>query len=272
MTQIDKELLARVSAKEVELEHLKTVIIGLNQRLTSKNDIANDLKLTKVSLEKSEKGNSELHTLFQVLSDKSNVEEQKNSQFQVMVIKENKTVLTDKENVENQLRNANTDKQELQGQLRTKTRQNQELEIKVKELQSQLKGYAQCKDDLVSTQTLRTQLQQEWEDSMQRQRRIHEVQCQDLSSQLEEERGNKHRLQEQVSQLQNKLDKANDHIKSLEFNTSDATHKIFNLQDKVKILDDVKRQRNEMEEQLKEANSVREEITREVEKIMGQYE
>jgi hypothetical protein len=64
MTQIDKELLARVSAKEVELEHLKTVIIGLNQRLTSKNDIANDLKLTKVSLEKSEKGNSELHTLF----------------------------------------------------------------------------------------------------------------------------------------------------------------------------------------------------------------
>jgi len=45
-----------------------------------------------------------------VLSDKSNVEEQKNSQFHVMVIKENKTVLTDKENVENQLRNANTDK------------------------------------------------------------------------------------------------------------------------------------------------------------------
>jgi len=52
MAAIDKELLARVSAKEVELEHLKTVIIGLNQRLTSKNDIANDLELTKLSLDK----------------------------------------------------------------------------------------------------------------------------------------------------------------------------------------------------------------------------
>lgn len=40
---IDKELMKGLSEKEVELEHLKTVIVGLNEKLKVKEDIEEDL-------------------------------------------------------------------------------------------------------------------------------------------------------------------------------------------------------------------------------------
>ena len=36
---IDKELIRGLSEKEVELEHLKTVIVGLNDSLKAKEDV-----------------------------------------------------------------------------------------------------------------------------------------------------------------------------------------------------------------------------------------
>jgi hypothetical protein len=36
---IDKELIKGLGEKEVELEHLKTVIVGLNEKLKVKEDI-----------------------------------------------------------------------------------------------------------------------------------------------------------------------------------------------------------------------------------------
>jgi hypothetical protein len=39
---IDKELIKGLSEKEVEIEHLKTVIIGLNEKVVVKNDIQKD--------------------------------------------------------------------------------------------------------------------------------------------------------------------------------------------------------------------------------------
>ena len=40
---IDKELIKGLGEKEVELEHLKTVIVGLNEKLKVKEDIELDL-------------------------------------------------------------------------------------------------------------------------------------------------------------------------------------------------------------------------------------
>jgi len=39
---IDKELIKGLSEKEVELEHLKTVIVGLNENLKAKEDVHED--------------------------------------------------------------------------------------------------------------------------------------------------------------------------------------------------------------------------------------
>jgi hypothetical protein len=40
---IDKELLKGLSEKEVELEHLKTVIVAMNEKLKVKEDVELDL-------------------------------------------------------------------------------------------------------------------------------------------------------------------------------------------------------------------------------------
>jgi len=47
MVVIDKELLRGISEKEVELEHLKTVIVGLNEKLKVKEDIEEDLEVAR---------------------------------------------------------------------------------------------------------------------------------------------------------------------------------------------------------------------------------
>lgn len=40
---LDKELIKGLGEKEVELEHLKTVIVGLNEKLKVREDIEDDL-------------------------------------------------------------------------------------------------------------------------------------------------------------------------------------------------------------------------------------
>lgn len=52
---IDKELIKGLSEKEVELEHLKTVIVGMNEKLKVKEDIENDLINAKKQIYEIEK-------------------------------------------------------------------------------------------------------------------------------------------------------------------------------------------------------------------------
>ena len=58
---IDKELIKGLSEKEVELEHLKTVIVGLNEKLKVKEDIEEDLFNVHKLLEENERGRKNLH-------------------------------------------------------------------------------------------------------------------------------------------------------------------------------------------------------------------
>ena len=53
---IDKELMRGLSEKEVELEHLKTVIVGLNEKLQVKEDIEEDLYNARQLLQENENG------------------------------------------------------------------------------------------------------------------------------------------------------------------------------------------------------------------------
>ena len=47
---IDKELIKGMGEKEVELEHLKTVIVGLNEKLKMKEDVERDLGNARAGL------------------------------------------------------------------------------------------------------------------------------------------------------------------------------------------------------------------------------
>ena len=40
---MDKELIKGLSEREIELEHLKTVIVGLNEKLKVKEDLDQDI-------------------------------------------------------------------------------------------------------------------------------------------------------------------------------------------------------------------------------------
>jgi len=58
---IDKELIKGLSEKEVELEHLKTVIVGLSEKLKVREDIEEDLDDARKLLQDAERARSELH-------------------------------------------------------------------------------------------------------------------------------------------------------------------------------------------------------------------
>jgi len=57
---LDKELLRSVSEKEVELEHLKTIIVGLNEKLKVTEDITADLENAKAMLQRNSDARKEL--------------------------------------------------------------------------------------------------------------------------------------------------------------------------------------------------------------------
>ena len=57
---IDKELIKGLGEKEVELEHLKTVIVGLNEKLKMKEDVERDLQNARKALEESDTARKDL--------------------------------------------------------------------------------------------------------------------------------------------------------------------------------------------------------------------
>ena len=59
---IDNELIRGMGEKEVELEHLKTVIVGLNEKLKMREDIDRDLQNAKGGLEEHEVARKNLHS------------------------------------------------------------------------------------------------------------------------------------------------------------------------------------------------------------------
>jgi len=58
---IDKELIKGLTEKEVELEHLKTVIVGLSEKLKVKEDIEQDLSHSRAQLQSAEQARVALH-------------------------------------------------------------------------------------------------------------------------------------------------------------------------------------------------------------------
>ena len=67
--------------KEVELEHLKTVIVGLNEKLKVKEDIEDDLKNSRRCLDESERARRQLQTSLEDAARRSLEEAEKNKKY-----------------------------------------------------------------------------------------------------------------------------------------------------------------------------------------------
>jgi hypothetical protein len=78
---IDKELMRGLSEKEVELEHLKTVIVGLNEKLQVKEDIEEDLFNARALLQENERGRRQLHLHLEETARKIIEEAEKNRKY-----------------------------------------------------------------------------------------------------------------------------------------------------------------------------------------------
>ncbi len=78
---IDKELIKGLSEKEVELEHLKTVIVGLNEKLKVKEDIEQDLANARLINQEHEKSRRYLQIQLEEAAKKILEEAEKNKKY-----------------------------------------------------------------------------------------------------------------------------------------------------------------------------------------------
>jgi hypothetical protein len=90
---LDKELLKGLSEKEVELEHLKTVIVALNEKLKVREDLDEDLRNIRMQLDSAEKARTELQGYLEDAAHRALEEAEKNKKYQNIIINENKELL-----------------------------------------------------------------------------------------------------------------------------------------------------------------------------------
>ncbi|CDW85596.1 gas2 domain containing protein [Stylonychia lemnae] len=86
---MDKDLLRGLSEKEVEIEHLKTTVIGLNTKVEVIRDMEQDVVNSQTITKNSEIKRVELQTFIKTTSIQIQEDAQKNKQFQDSVINEN---------------------------------------------------------------------------------------------------------------------------------------------------------------------------------------
>eukprot|EP00347_Sterkiella_histriomuscorum_P004714 403359390 len=87
---VDKELLRGLSEREVEIEHLKTTVIALNQKVEIIRDMEIDVVNSNTLTKNSEVKRVELQTFIKQTSVTIQEDAQKNKQFQDELIAENK--------------------------------------------------------------------------------------------------------------------------------------------------------------------------------------
>lgn len=75
---IDQELIRGLSEKEIELEHLKTVIVALNQKVEVVEDIKTDLSTTTRRFKDSEMAREDLQKSIIETSETIRIEKEKN--------------------------------------------------------------------------------------------------------------------------------------------------------------------------------------------------
>ena len=61
LSYLDKEIVQGLTEKEVEIDHLRTNVIALNQKLDSLKDIEGDAQKRQAMLEQSEAAREKLH-------------------------------------------------------------------------------------------------------------------------------------------------------------------------------------------------------------------
>ena len=79
-----------LSEKEIELEHLKTVIVGLNQKLKVREDLEEDLANARKQVQDGERARAELHFNLEEAARRALEEAEKNKKYQDIIINENK--------------------------------------------------------------------------------------------------------------------------------------------------------------------------------------
>ncbi len=147
---IDKQLIEGLSEKEVELEHLKTVIVGLNEKLKVKEDIERDLENEKKVNAEHSKAREELHRQLEEAARKAIEEADKNKRFQDIILKENE----DKdERIRDHLKTIDVKNEQIEkekNEVSKAKRENNELEHRLADMEEIKRQNEQYKRDILA--------------------------------------------------------------------------------------------------------------------------
>ena len=97
-----KDLLQGISEKEVEIEHLKTVIVALDEKLKVIDAVRADLALSQQLVKESEQARVALQEHMKQTAQQIKEEATKNVKFQDTLIMENKHLLEELDTVKQQ--------------------------------------------------------------------------------------------------------------------------------------------------------------------------
>eukprot|EP00347_Sterkiella_histriomuscorum_P021380 403334174 len=169
---VDKELLRGLSEREVEIEHLKTTVIALNQKVEIIRDMEQDVDNYHQATKHSEIKRVELQTHIKETSIKIQEDARQNKQFQDRVIEENmnlqrevlrlKEALVQKERErQDQQMKYDTIIVEKEYQIKSLTETNLQCLAKIREQEQIIRVNADVADQLAYTQRLLDQVEQQ---------------------------------------------------------------------------------------------------------------
>ena len=261
---IERELVKGLSEKEVELEHLKTVIVGLNEKLKVKEDIEEDLYHSRKLLEENERGRKQLHYALEEGARKQNEEAEKNKKYQDIIIHENKelglkithqmTVINSKQDEIERLKNL----------LNQKDREMNEMKHSLADMQEIKRQNEQYKDDIHFSNNARKALQQKFEAAL----KDHQKQLDKEYQERQQLIKDKDDMAKQLRAAEKKLSEQATLIDKQKLDVTERDNEIVRLKNLLAIMDDLKNQRDQLQEQLRAHQQARDKLSKEIEELV----
>ncbi|CDW87552.1 gas2 domain containing protein [Stylonychia lemnae] len=263
---IDKELIKGLTEKEVELEHLKTVIVGLNEKLKVREDLEQDLAHSRAQTQNAEQARTILHQQLEEAARRALEEAEKNKKYQDILIRQNADLgdklIQQQGIIQGKQSEIETQRHVING----KDRELNELKHTLADFEEVKRQNQQYKRDIHDCNNSRKELQTKFENALE-----------DHRKELEHEFKMREQLIAEKNELARKLNQAEAKIVQLE-NLIDTQKKMIDERDDeiarlkklLSILDDIKRQRDQLQASLREFQEERDKLSKQIEDLVRQ--
>ena len=272
---IDKDLIQGLTEREVQVEHLESVIVSLSTKIHTINDMDREQTRSRQLIREGESGREHLQVLLNESAQKTAQRARENKDYQDKLVEENKQHRHKIDDQEQTIRNRDNTIHEKTNTIGQRERTITEQNLALENLKEMKRTNEQLSSQINESQQRRNDLQSQFERAISDHAKEMDNARADWKKQADDYVNTIRQRDEEIRQLKKTIydneQRFEDERRALKKRIDELTSEVAQLKDRLVILDEIKQQRDQLQANLKKYQESRDQLHRDIENLKQEY-